>query len=273
MNTAINEKEVILPELTELIRLAQAQNMQKESQNIASLEKFLSELQTQLTALEKQIEAMNKSVEGLQDKKVKAAETNMIKESRVKLSSLKAYSQKCSNIAKSLIMDFKLKGSNAFRSALRACKVDALLREGARLSHSAAETFKYSSERTALFSKEMSGVRHSTANAVAVLAGREVTNAPKHFKNDKGLLHSIEGGFTGLSKSCDRLGSLAESLNDKLGSRFIKVDEKQKDILSSAGYKDFSPSDDKGKFICKFPADEKDNVMKLINSHNNNMKM
>lgn len=273
MNTAINEKEVILPELAGLIKLAKSQNMQKEGQSIANLEKYLAELQVQIAALEKQIEAMNKSVEGLQDKKVKAAETNMIRESRVKLSSLKVYSKKCSSIAKSLLMDFKLKGSNAFKSALRACKVDALLREGAKLSRSAADTFKYSSERTALFSNEMSGVRHSAANAVAVLAGKDVTNAPKHLENDRGLLHSIENGFSGLSKRCDKLGSLAESLTAKLDSKFIKVDEKQKDILSSAGYKDFSPSDDKGKFICKFPADEKNNVMKLINSHNNNMKM
>lgn len=71
----------------------------------------------------------------------------------------------------------------------------------------------------------------------------------------------------------DNLSGKENSSSDDDEYLFVKVDEKQKNILSSAGYKDFSPSDDKGKYICKFPAEDKNNVMKLINAHNNSMKM
>ena len=86
------------------------------------------------------------------------------------------------------ITSFRLKGSNAFKTALKATKFDSLVKEGAKLYHSASETFKTSAERTKLLSKELGGVRHSAANAVAVLAGKDVTEAPKHLDNDKGLL-------------------------------------------------------------------------------------
>lgn len=69
-------------------------------------------------------------------------------------------------------MTFRLKGSNAFKTALKATKFDSLVKEGAKLYHSASETFKTSAERTKLLSKELGGVRHSAANAVAVLAGK-----------------------------------------------------------------------------------------------------
>lgn len=89
-------------------------------------------------------------------------------------------------------MTFRLKGSNAFKTALKATKFDSLVKEGAKLYHSASETFKTSAERTKLLSKELGGVRHSAANVVAVLAGKDITEAPKHLDNDKGLLHLIE---------------------------------------------------------------------------------
>ena len=107
---------------------------------------------------------------------------------------------------------------------------------------------------------------------VAVLAGKDITEAPKHLDNDKGLLHLIEKGFTGLSQKCDKLGSRADNLSDEIGYRYMKISAEQKDILSSEGYKEFSKSDD-GNYIIKYPAEEKNNIIKIVNNQNNTMKM
>ena len=48
---------------------------------------------------------------------------------------------------------------------------------------------------------------------------------------------------------------------------YAKVNEKQKDILFSEGYKDFAPSDDGGKFIVKYPAADKVKVQQLLNNN------
>lgn len=199
------------------------------------------------------------------------AQKTMVNESENKVSNLKSYGKKCSSTLKSLLMTFRLKGSNAFKIALKATKFDLLVKEGAKLNHSASETFKASAERTKLLSKELGGVRHSAANAVAVLAGKDVTEAPKHLDNDKGLLHLIEKGFTGLSQKCDKMGSLADNLSDKIGYRYMKISAEQKDILTSEGYKEFSQSDD-GNYIIKYPAEEKNNIIKIVNNQNNTMK-
>lgn len=62
-------------------------------------------------------------------------------------------------------------------------------------------------------------------------------------------------------------------MSDEIGYRYVKVTEKQKDILSSEGDNDFAKADETGKFICKYPAEEKNNIMQLINAQSNNMKM
>lgn len=271
MNTTV-KNEVMLPEfVSQLIRIAKSEGMNNDSNDIEKFGKYVAELQTQIIALEKQIEAMNKSLENLQDEKIKDAQETMINESKNKVSNLKLYGKKCSSTLKSLLMTFRLKGSNAFKTALKATKFDLLVKEGAKLYHSASETFKTSAERTKLLSKELGGVRHSAANVVAVLAGKDITEAPKHLDNDKGLLHLIEKGFTGLSQKCDKLGSRADNLSDEIGYRYMKISAEQKDILSSEGYKEFSQSDD-GNYIIKYLAEEKNNIIKIVNNQNNTMK-
>ena len=273
MNTAV-KNEVMLPEVVgQLIKFAKAENMNKESDDIAKFGEYVTDLQKQIAALEKQIEVMSKTVESLQSKDAKEVHNTMLNESKAKISSLKGFVGKCGGTLKPLLLTFKIKGSNAFKVALQACKLDTLAKEGAKLNHSAAQTFKESAERTALFAKQMSDVRHSVTNAVRVLADEEVLSAPRHLENDKGLLHSIENGFAGLSQRFDKLGALADNLSDKIGYRYVKVTEKQKDILSSEGYNDFAKADETGKFICKYPAEEKNNIMQLINAQSNNMKM
>ncbi len=70
----------------------------------------------------------------------------------------------------------------------------------------------------------------------------------------------------------DNLSGDENSNSDDDEYYYAKVNEKQKDVLSSAGFNDFSPADEKDKFICKFSANEKDKVQKLI-SNNNNLKI
>lgn len=58
---------------------------------------------------------------------------------------------------------------------------------------------------------------------------------------------------------------IVESSDDEY--HYAKVNEKQKDILFSEGYKDFAPSDDGGKFIVKYPAADKVKVQQLLNNN------
>lgn len=271
MNTTVKNEATTLAEfVSQLIRITKAEGMNNDSNDIEKLGKYVAELQTQIADLEKQIEAMNKNVESLQDQKIKDTQKTMLKEGENKISNLKAYGKKCNSTLKSLLMTFRLRGSNAFKAALKATKFNSLVKEGAKLSHSASETFKTSAKRTKLLSKELNGIKHSATNVVSLLAGKGVTEAPKHLKNDKGLLYSLEKNFEGLSQKCDKMGSLADNLSDKIGYRYMKVSAEQKDILSSKGYK-FSQSDD-GNYIVKYPAEEKKNIIKIVNNQNNTMK-
>ena len=116
MSTTV-KNEVILPELvSQLIKIAKSEGMSNDSNDIEKFGKYVAELQTQIIALEKQIEAMNKSLENLQDEKIKDAQKTMINESENKVSNLKLYGKKCSSTLKSLLMTFRLKGSNAFKT-------------------------------------------------------------------------------------------------------------------------------------------------------------
>lgn len=67
------------------------------------------------------------------------------------------------------------------------------------------------------------------------------------------------------SNKANKKQDIVESSDDEY--HYAKVNEKQKDILFSEGYKDFAPSDDGGKFIVKYPAADKVKVQQLLNNN------
>ena len=71
------------------------------------------------------------------------------------------------------------------------------------------------------------------------------------------------------SNKANKKQDIVDSSDDEY--HYAKVNEKQKDILSSEGYKEFSQSDD-GNYIIKYPAEEKNNIIKIVNNQNNTMK-
>lgn len=67
------------------------------------------------------------------------------------------------------------------------------------------------------------------------------------------------------SNKANKKQDIVDSSDDEY--HYAKVNEKQKDILFSEGYKDFAPSDDGGKFIVKYPAADKVKVQQLLNNN------
>lgn len=67
------------------------------------------------------------------------------------------------------------------------------------------------------------------------------------------------------SNKANKKQDIVESSDDEY--HYAKVNEKQKDILFSEGYKDFAPSDDGEKFIVKYPAADKVKVQQLLNNN------
>lgn len=67
------------------------------------------------------------------------------------------------------------------------------------------------------------------------------------------------------SNKANKKQDIVESSDDEY--HYAKVNEKQKGILFSEGYKDFAPSDDGGKFIVKYPAADKVKVQQLLNNN------
>ena len=69
----------------------------------------------------------------------------------------------------------------------------------------------------------------------------------------------------------DKSSTKKEDTSNDSEYHYTKVTEKQKEILSSNGYKDFAKADDGKNFIVKYPTVDKDKVQHLL--CNNTIKL
>ncbi len=223
----MNNEVDIFPEFVQLLQMLQAEKMLREHKEISALTEYISKLQEQITDMEKQLETLTQNINNTQDKSVKSTVTSMIDNGKEQVSHLRSHYNKCLDTAKSLISECKLKGVNAFKTVLKAVKIDVLLQEGSRLSCSASEVFKTSAKRTALLSNEVEQIKGHASNAVDALSGKAVTPVPKHMQSDGGILKTVENAFSAMASKCEELHKSADYLGAKLNAKYVKVNEKE----------------------------------------------
>ena len=212
-------------EVNELLETLEKNGMEKEKSEVNALVDYIGDMEKTLNAMLSEMQEMRKEVNLIHDSTLRAKCGSLVQNADNKIrQGISVISRVKDNIiksAKNAVEEFKTKGKEAFKTAMRKMMIPETLDKLSNMFHKFSESMRESVQNLETARSEYSESKLHKTNARRSLFGRKPIES-EAVKNDKGILARLEVFCGKLARGFSSLESKSNELADSLRSKKIK---------------------------------------------------